>query len=116
MFICVLLWILMMGMVDGRCSSDGTDWWCTGTNTNGVASDAEKLTINLYNGKTIDLKSLAKFTNLNYINLGYSGFRVLKSRDFMIFPKLAKLVISNSQKIKLEKFELTGMYNCFLNH
>ena len=117
MFIYVISWILLMGMVDGRCSNTfGTAWFCLSNNIAGVTSDVEEISINL-EGNNLDLKSMSKLTKLRTIILSKGGFRVLKSSDFMIFPKLAKLEIENEySQIKLEKFELTGMYNHFLNH
>ena len=106
----------MMGLVDGSCSSYGTDWYCLGNNTVGVTSDVEEITIDLRR-HDFDLKSLENFTNLHSIKLYKSSLRVLKSSDFISFPKLAKLYIDHkNSQIKLEKVELTGMYNHFLNH
>ena len=50
--------------------------------------------------------------NLHSITLTQIGSRVLKSSDFMIFPKLFKLEIDNkNSQIKLKELDLTGMYN-----
>ena len=108
----------MMGMVDGGCMSfSRTSWYCAGNNTVGVTSDVEKITLDLRGINDFDLKSLENFTNLHSIKLYKSSLRVLKSSDFISFPKLAKLYIDNEySQIKLEKVELTGMYNHFLNH
>ena len=81
-----------------------------------VPSNATAITMHL-SGNSLDLKSMSNLTNLRYIIISQMGSRILKLSDFIIFPKLAKLRIDNAEsQIKLEKLELTGMCNHFLNH